>query len=827
MKSISLYRKADHKRSKETIPIDIFFENIKSGYWKNIVDPIRLITDKKLYTDAKLKTPMVTLSGVFNERFDNQLLEHSGYIGIDIDDCDPDEVKSLLCPDKYVAAAFTSIGGKGLCVVFKINPKKHREAFAGISEYLYNNYKIVIDPTSVNESRARFVSFDPDLYDNIRNVVTFTFYPKAKQPKRIEKVIYVNDDFNFIMDQIIGNQVNITQDSYHVWLRIGFALVHKFGESGRHYFHTVSQYSSKYDPHVADKQFDACYKHRASNKLSTISTFYYYCKEAGLQIYSERTRKIAHSAIQGKKAGLGPEQIAENLRKFEDIVDNGTPEKGQSIIELINTIIENDIHVQGDTIIDQLEMFIRQNYSLMRNDITRYIENNETILHQKDINSIYIRAKKVFDLKVTYDLVERLINSDFVESYNPIIEWFNNNGASEIKHQIQFENTIELSPGKINIDFIQRFPQLTNFFSSINAVNNIEALPFQLHHDHEFADYYKSNPDIRTINPWVLYFGVKWFVGAISAVYGQHSPLMFVNCGAEQNTGKTEFFRRMLPDELKKYYAESKLDREKDDEILMTQKWFIMDDEMGGKSKKEETRLKELTSKQVFSLREPYGKNNVDLVRLAVLCGTSNTLGLLNDPTGNRRIIPANVSSINFALYNRVNKSDLIMEAFKLYAMGFNWQLNKQDIEYLGTDKQMFEALNSESELIMKYFEPGSNQLTATDIKVYMEQFTHQRLSLDKIGKELQRLGFEQQHVKYNGKTTKRVYMIGYTMPPESTPIARTSAFAIGHIMNGQNPAMSAINDIINRTSGSAENGQLPDVASGFKPIHREHDLPF
>ena len=57
----------------------------------------------------------------------------------------------------------------------------------------------------------------------------------------------------------------------------------------------------------------------------------------------------------------------------------------------------------------------------------------------------------------------------------------------------------------------------------------------------------------------------------------------------------------MLPKELRSYYAESKLDAGKDDEILMTQKLLIMDDEMGGKSKKEVKRLKELTSKQTYS----------------------------------------------------------------------------------------------------------------------------------------------------------------------------------------------------------------------------------
>ena len=60
---------------------------------------------------------------------------------------------------------------------------------------------------------------------------------------------------------------------------------------------------------------------------------------------------------------------------------------------------------------------------------------------------------------------------------------------------------------------------------------------------------------------------------------------MLVLAGETQGTGKTHFFRYLLPNKLQNLYAESKMDNGKDDEILMTKKWIIVDDEMGGKSK--------------------------------------------------------------------------------------------------------------------------------------------------------------------------------------------------------------------------------------------------
>lgn len=262
--------------------------------------------------------------------------------------------------------------------------------------------------------------------------------------------------------------------------------------------------------------------------------------------------------------------------------------------------------------------------------------------------------------------------------------------------------------------------------------------------------------------------GKKWLVGIISSIHGQHSPLMLVLSGDVQGTGKTEFLRRLLPAELKPYYAESKLDAGKDDEILMTQKLLIMDDEMGGKSKKDERRLKELLSRQTFSLREPYGRNNVDLNRLAVLCGTTNDRHILNDPTGNRRILPIHVLSIDHEKYNSLNKIDIFIEAYHLYKSGFNWQLSREEISALGLHGDMFQSYTSEYELINKYYDLPTNgtcdELTASEIKVHLERMSLQKLSLDKIGKELQRIGFKQVIKKISGKT-KRVYEVLQVTP--------------------------------------------------------------
>ena len=725
--SISFYNRVSNIGSKDIMPLDIFLEYIGDGKWEDVTHAIRRCTDKEEKERLKKAAPSVTVSGTFTERTDNGLQEHSGYIAVDIDKLDnPETLKAVLTKDKYVAACFVSIGGKGLCVLFKINPEKHREAFQGISEYLFSTYEIICDPTSINVSRPRFVSYDPHIHIADK-VEKFAIYPKEKPPKKIAKIVFSGSDFDYILQQIVSKRLNITQDSYHTWYRICFAVGHKFGEAGRQYFHIISQYSSKYDANICDKQYTACLKHHENHGSANgidIATFYYYCKGAGLEIYSERTMKIAFSASQGKKAGLSVQSIEENLKKFEEV-------EGEDVADIIKQVMDGNIQIDADNLIEQLELWIRQNYSLQRNEITRYIENNGVPLQKADLNSIFIKAKKILD-KLTFELVDRLINSDFVPTYNPFKVWFAEHVTSSEEGAIPELKSLLCVYPKGNFDPKNTpIPALTALFSTIKTKSS------------EFA----------------LYFGIRWFTGVVHSIYGGHNPLMYVLSGEIQNTGKTEWWRRLLPPELKPYYAESKLDAGKDDEILMTQKLIIMDDEMGGKSKREEKRLKELTSKQVFSLREPYGHNNVDLVRLANLGGTGNDGGLLSDPTGNRRIVPVKVFGIDIDAYNAIDKRRLLIEAYMLYKAGFKWQLDREDIKYLGHDTEEFEVAVSEAELLMKYFCTGTAELTATDIKIILEKHTQQKLSLDRIGKELKRLGYEQKHIKI-GSSTKRVYLV-------------------------------------------------------------------
>jgi predicted P-loop ATPase len=366
----------------------------------------------------------------------------------------------------------------------------------------------------------------------------------------------------------------------------------------------------------------------------------------------------------------------------------------------------------NSSLVNDVKSFLNDSYQLRYNLITRNIETNSSQINDMHLNSIYLACRSQHK-RATKDIVLSTIFSDATVTYNPFDEFINSHKSSR---------------------------PLT--------ANNID----------------KLIATIITDTPNYEMFIKKWLCSIIASIHGKHSPLMLVLCGG-QNSGKTEWFRRLLPVPINRYYAESKLDGGKDDEILMTQKLIVMDDEMGGKSKQENKKLKEMTSKQTFSLREPYARVSVDLNRLAVLCGTSNELQVLNDPTGNRRLLPIHVLSIDHELYNSIDKIDLFIEIYNLYKSGYNYQLTMEEIKLLNESTGEFEASSLEEEMIFKLYEiPKHNSqnmvtLTNTEIITRIKQITGSNCNPKLLGALMKKLGFEQQVVK-RGKITARVYKV-------------------------------------------------------------------
>lgn len=699
---IQFYNNVFEKTSEKSIKIFEYLENIKNGIWQDPILKYRAGKTKK--TDI----PCVTVSGTFKDVRNAQNIEkHSGLICMDCDSKDNPEILKIrdqLACDKFIFAFHISVGGFGLALYIKINPTKHLESFQAIGKYLADEYHITIDESCKDVSRLRFVSYDPELYIN-QNAEKWVQYLKKETiaPQRFNPV-YAKDDINFCIDQICSRGIDLTQ-SYEDWINICFAFCSELGESGRNGFHNISKNNPKYNQSDCDKKYTNCLK-TGSNRVG-IGTFFWHCKNAGVQIKKNETKRIEEVARVrrksiGKSGGsLSIESAKLDAEKHLQTIDNISTEKSFEIIEKVFQLSEKELNENQDG--GELAQLIEYINSLdtKYNIVTKRTEILGIEINDKKENSVFLTAREMFPKgKITKDLISAILDSDRVKEYNPFLDFIEKN-----KH-LKPQGTI------------------LKLFDCIRIPDN------------NYAQY-------------VPIFIEKWLISIIASIHGTYSLLILVLIG-EQATNKTNFFRFLLPDELQKYYAESKLDKGTDDELLMSKKLLIIDDEFGGKSKKEAEKLKDLSSKQTITARKSYGHYSEDYQRIAVLGGTSNETEVLNDSTGNRRIIPIKIINIDFEKYKLIDKTELFMELYwKWREVGDKWMLTKQEIEILNDNTTNFVEITMEEDLISKHFEPmnkndySSDFLTASEMMSFCESFlSKQKLYHKKFGQILRKLGF-------------------------------------------------------------------------------------
>jgi len=698
---ISLFIPAFSKTPAENISVDDFISGVKFGKWRTLVESVRNQPEPDLRKKAKQSVPGVTISGTFNERKEVNLIAHSSYICIDIDGYTN---RNGLIKDPYTYALFSSISNSGLAVIVRIDPTKHKESFKWIQDYYFKTYGIAIDPAPSNPASLRFVSYDPKCFINEKPKLAKS---SARAPKKINSLpmIIPQDKVGEMVRAAVSRGANIAED-YQSYITLGFAIAAGFGESGRPYFHALAGISQKYNSEHTDKQYNHCLKNPSGGV--TVGSFYWLLRQAGVEFpKNEQYENAIRVAAIGKKAKRNEAGVAKQLQELNGIPEADANLIAREVFERVDISLSS-IAEDPEKLIESLVAWMQMNHPMKKNILTSKLENNEGEITKEMMNTIYLQARAGFNTpNVTFDLIERIVFSNFTQQYHPIKDYIEAN-----RHR--------------------------------NTTGNIDRLI----------------ESFKTETPGAALFIRKWLISLAAAIDGYPVRLVLALVGP-QLSGKTEAFRRLLPDKLKKYYGESKMDAGKDDELLMTQKLIIMDDEMSGKNKTDEKRFKDLTSKHTFSLRAPYDKSNMDYRRLAVLCGTSNDREVINDPTGNTRILPVEIISIDHEAYNSVDKDELFMEIIRAYEGGENWNFDKSELDNLTSVSNTFEAIPYERELIVRYFttkdEAEGNghpeEMTATEIKNYIEERSKQQLrSLKRLGMELHSIFGDRKCVKKAGK---------------------------------------------------------------------------
>jgi len=651
---------------------DVSLENyigfIQHGANQDVVLKARALLqngDTEGYKKIKNTSKAITGSCVFKSgdaKTDKNIKAMNGLIVLDIDESINDATYQLIKNDQYTHLLHRSFSGKNYCVFIRIDPDKFDDSFMGLSEYYSNKFEVSIDVACSNRNRLRFLSYDPDIFYNPKSAKFIAKNVKRfKAPKDVNYVFH-EDDFDFILKQIGDKSIDLCQEDYFRYVRIGMAIASKFGIDGEDKFKYVCQFGSKYDEQRAEKDYKGFVNN--SHGKCTIGTFYFYCKEANIAVYSEKTRDIINRVKIGKSQGNPTvESIVSNLKVANEII--ASPADISLISELLASKVDYSKEANSDiSEIEQLQQFVLDTYSPSIDLITNitYISDTKTSLpiHMTDteVNDIYINAKKSLYFTVNMGDIRSVLNSNSIKKINILTDFFNaNKGVYE--------------------GYIEQYAKCI----------------------HPRNDY----------NIWAF---KKWIIGALhNWTAGKNEklvcPLTLVLTGQQHGTGKTSFLRNIMPAELDKYVIEAKINgHDKDSMYMLCNSLLVIDDEFGGKAFKDVKEYKAISDMNIITQRRPYERESKTFKRRAILCGTTNEIDILKDVTGNRRILPINVDYIDYDAMLLVDKIGLIMEAYSLLKSGFEWIVRTEDdINYIKQNTEQNENVLPVEEIFFNHFQ--------------------------------------------------------------------------------------------------------------------------
>lgn len=337
-----------------------------------------------------------------------------------------------------------------------------------------------------------------------------------------------------------------------------------------------------------------------------------------------------------------------------------------------------------------------------------------------------------------------------------------------IRNTIYFE--LKGKGKKINSDDFNKL-LFSDFTKSLNPLKEFIK---KMSIDIDDVDYIKQISDtLKTENDsnWHEYFK-KWFVAMVANVFDgdrntNHTCLVL---SGEQGVFKTTWLEALIPQELKAYRFTGQIKPENKDTLkqLCFRLLIIIDDQLHQLNKTKQDDLKFLITLHPITYRGLFKEFDSDLPRLASFCGSVNGREFLTDVTGSRRFLSFYVESINMEALLNVDVKKAYGQAYKLYLEKFRYWFDSDEIKLINEENEDYTMAPIEQELIEKYFDltnPKKETYSGTEIKIILESFTRDRISVKKIGEVMTKLKIERKSIKLSNNSIRKKYGITYCNP--------------------------------------------------------------
>ena len=227
-----------------------------------------------------------------------------------------------------------------------------------------------------------------------------------------------------------------------------------------------------------------------------------------------------------------------------------------------------------------------------------------------------------------------------------------------------------------------------------------------------------------TKNAYTRMVGRKWLIQAIARIFrpGCKAELV-ITLEGKQGIRKSSAIRALMPNP--EWFEDGLPDiTNKDALMAMNGKWFIEFQEFHGLSKAGEKAAKSFISIREDTYRVPYGHHVQTVKRQCVFVGSTNEKAYLQDPSGNRRHLPLECTSIDIPGLVR-DRDQLWAEAFHEYKEGEPWHLNEEESE-LAKESQDTRRIEDPWEATIEEFLKHKSDVTISEVMISCLKLPHQ-----------------------------------------------------------------------------------------------------
>lgn len=311
----------------------------------------------------------------------------------------------------------------------------------------------------------------------------------------------------------------------------------------------------------------------------------------------------------------------------------------------------------------------------------------------------------------------------------------------------------------IESDFIPEFNPLTHYFTTLPQYDS-ENEP----------DYFSMladtviTQDQEEIKYWML---KKWFLNAVNGALSDTEVNSYcLVMQGEGHLGKTTWYDRICPDDLRAYYRVGLGNMtDKDTRIAICNTFLINLDELQSLNKTEQDFVKYAFSNNNWVDRDAYAHFREDRIRRSSFCGSINAEKFLKDPTGNRRWLVLTPSKLDWKGINTLPIDRLWAQAYYYWLNKVDFTFNKEERDAINANNKRYEIAQLEEELILINFRPDpkkqkENFKPITTIMDILQNKARYDITTQRIGNALAKLKFPAGRLTVNGTRSRGYYAI-------------------------------------------------------------------